>query len=194
MGTINSQGVYVYDNTNSAPDATTLNLQSSALTTRLATVDSKPVVAATLGALADGEYTGQLGYATSTEVLYIWDGSSWKLFTSKVVPDEDSGWVNCTMAPGFTSTPLPQVRKIGNTVFFTQRANITGTIPSGGSGTSVVSIPVGYRPGYFNTMLGFSGNNPLTCYAASNGLVTVRNGTGTSLSAVVISGSWIAEN
>lgn len=178
MGTINSNGIFVYDDTESlSPLSSYMNLQGSALSTRLGQdVRFKKVA----NEAARTAYVNEVGIANISaanplavhrqnapeglrfEVTY--NGTTWDPFPSKSYLDaqaaaNDTGWQPITPLAGFTGIENLGVRRIGKQVFIRGAVQRTsGPFPT--SWTTVCNIPVGFRPGYYFRV-------PGTTYAAA---------------------------
>lgn len=58
----------------------------------------------------------------------------------------DTGWVDCPLVSGTTQQggSLPQVRRVGKTVYM--RHGVSGTGKAAGSNSTVCTVPAGFRP------------------------------------------------
>lgn len=169
----------------SDPYNLTVDLATMQSTTQLALNEksTRPVTAASIGALPAGEYPGQFAWVTSPAPGFIvhWTGSAWVRDTP-----EDTGWVNVTIASGFAGlggVEAPAVRRIGKQVFMRggwsntgivlNSSNTVGTLPSSQFWPVVNSIS---RTG---TSVGAAAASGFV--VASNGSVQIRtNGTGST--------------
>lgn len=189
MGTINSDGIFIYDDTESlSPLSSYMNLQGAALSTRLAQdVRFKKVA----NEAARTAYVNEVGIANISaanplavhrqnapeglrfEVTY--NGTTWRTLADKEYYDaQDTGWINVPLASGFTFNVQPQVRRINNVVHW--RGDVQGafttsyaTVAAASSLPSWAIPPRNYRDG----VSPLAGNNAAI---AAIGLVDSGNG------------------
>lgn len=141
MGTINSNGIFVYDDTESlSPLSSYMNLQGSALSTRLAQDIRFKKVA---NEAARTSYVNEVGIANISaanplavyrqnapeglrfEVTY--NGTSWDPIPSKSYFDaQDTGWTTIPPATGYIANTAFQVRRIGQVVYWRGRVTKAG--------------------------------------------------------------------
>lgn len=90
-------------------------------------------------------YAGLLWAETDTGTLWQYTGSAWVS-----VYGGDTGWVNITLAPGYTSQSItPQVRRIGSVLYFLGDVKPTSGTFAASTGITIVNpggIPSGLRP------------------------------------------------
>ena len=106
------------------------------------------------------------------EIEYTTNGTTWR----SLVAEEDTGWVNISIASGFSSqgSQQPQVRRINGIVYTRWGWSNSGMSVSSAYGT-IGTIPAGYRPGLSVYL------TPTTHSAASTGLMVVRDNGGIEL-------------
>lgn len=158
MGTINSDGIFIYDDTESlSPLSSYMNLQGSALSTRLAQdVRFKKVA----NEAARTAYVNEVGIANISaanplavhrqnapeglrfEVTY--NGTTWRTLADKGYYDsQDTGWVSLPLAAGFTG--LARYRRVGVAVQVDY--NVSGAFPAATWTNALVSaLPTSVRP------------------------------------------------
>jgi hypothetical protein len=102
-------------------------------------------------------WVGMTIFETDTGKMSVWDGTAWR----PIIPG-DSGWINVTLTNGWVVydnlygpngysglATAPLLRKVAGIVY------LRGLVRSGTLGTSMMTLPAGYRPGLkalFTTM------------------------------------------
>ena len=205
MGTINSNGIFVYDDTESlSPLSSYMNLQGSALSTRLSQdVRFKKVA----NEAARTAYVNEVGVANISasntlavhrsnapeglrfEVTY--NGTTWRVIADKDYYDaQDTGWVTVPLASGFTGTLFVRKQSLGTGSQVTLRGAITGSWVAVAT-TPVATVPEGFRPAAVHPNPSVFSNGEFNWgNVTSSGVVSTRK-TVTGTSTLFVGTSWL---
>lgn len=93
----------------------------------------------------------------------------------------DTGWVDCPLRPGTSQQggSLPQVRRIGKTVYI--RWGVSGTGKAANTNSQVFTIPTGFRPATssYVTVASSNGNASALGVIHPSGIVDLRTSAST---------------
>lgn len=187
MATIDPNGVLIYQDTdNYTPIQTALNLAQSNLSSilgastqivRVSSVGDRDAKATARGSISKANpfVAWRADAADGLQLEYTTNGTTWRTIADKEYYDaQDTGWVNVTLAAGFTYNTQPQVRRIGQVVYW--RGDVQGafttsyaTVAAASSLPSWAIPPRSYRDG----VSPLAGNNAAI---AAIGLVDSGNG------------------
>lgn len=166
-------GLGTFNNTPS----TTADLNQ--LVTLIALVGNGQVGTSTERATLTGAqlYNGLLWSETDTGHLMLYNGSAWVS-----VYGGDSGWVNITLASGYSSQSItPQVRLIGSVLYFIGDVKPNTGSFAASSAITIVNpggIPSGFRPVNTNQrqIPGNSQNLDVRAYIGTDGSLNIVTG------------------